>query len=66
MKSRVTSHVLNNFTNTEEEWLVPMLSAIAEAVPYLASDDDAGFTTKVALTLKPPVKTPKPSVAKDG
>ncbi|HEX9160038.1 MAG TPA: aminoacyl-tRNA hydrolase, partial [Rhizomicrobium sp.] len=48
-KSRVTSHVLNNFSKAEEEWLVPLLSAIAEAAPYLARDDDPGFTTKVAL-----------------
>jgi len=66
-RSRVTSHVLNNFTKAEEEWLVPLLSAIADAAPWLARDDDAGFTTRVALTLKPPVKTPpKPDVAKDG
>jgi PTH1 family peptidyl-tRNA hydrolase len=65
-KSHVTSHVLNNFTRAEEEWLVPVLSAIAEAAPWLAGDDDAGFTTKVALTLKPPVKTPKPVAARDG
>jgi PTH1 family peptidyl-tRNA hydrolase len=60
-KSRVTSHVLNNFTKADEQWLVPLLSAIAEAAPYLARDDDPGFTTKVALTLKPPTKTPKPA-----
>lgn len=65
-KSRVTSHVLNNFTKTEEEWLVPLLSAIGEAAPYLARDDDPGFTTKVALTLKPPTKTPRPAAGKDG
>ena len=65
-KSRVRSHVLNNFTKAEEEWLVPLLSAIAEAAPWLARDDDPGFTTKVALTLKPPVKTPKPQAVKDG
>jgi len=66
-KSRVTSHVLNNFSKADEEWLVPLLSAIAEAAPYLARDDDPGFTTKAALTLKPPVKTPKPAPpAKDG
>jgi PTH1 family peptidyl-tRNA hydrolase len=65
-KSRVTSHVLNNFTRAEEEWLVPLLSAIAEAVPYLARDDDPGFTTRVALMLKPPVRTPKPATGKDG
>jgi len=65
-KSRVTSHVLNNFTKADEAWLVPLLSAIAEAAPWLARDDDAGFTTKVALTLKPAAKTPKPVAARDG
>jgi len=65
-KSRVTSHVLNNFSKAEEGWLVPLLSAIAEAAPWLARDDDAGFTTKVALTLKPPAKTPKPVAPRDG
>ncbi|HEX3429823.1 MAG TPA: aminoacyl-tRNA hydrolase [Rhizomicrobium sp.] len=65
-RTRVTSHVLNNFTKAEEEWLVPLLSAIAEGAPYLARDDDAGFTTRVALTLKPPMKTPKPEAKKDG
>src|SRR5207248_3984925 len=66
-KSRVTSHVLDNFSKIDEEWLVPLLSAIAEAAPYLARDDDPGFTTKAALTLKPPVKTPKPAAPiKDG
>jgi PTH1 family peptidyl-tRNA hydrolase len=63
-KSRVVSHVLNNFSKAEEEWLAPMLSAIAEAAPWLARDDDAGFMNKVAVTLKPPVKKPLP--AKDG
>jgi peptidyl-tRNA hydrolase, PTH1 family len=53
-KARVYGHVLNNFSKTDEDWLVPMLSAIAEAAPYLAKDDEAGFTTKVALLLKPP------------
>src|SRR5207302_10930733 len=38
-RSRVTSHVLNNFTKAEEEWLVPVLSAIADAAPWLARDD---------------------------
>jgi PTH1 family peptidyl-tRNA hydrolase len=64
-KSRVTSHVLNNFSKAEEEWLVPLLSAVAEAAPLLARDDDPGFMNKVAVTLKPPVKNPKPASAKD-
>ena len=28
--------------------------------PYLAKDDDAGFMNKIAVTLNPPVKKPKP------
>lgn len=59
-KSRVHGHVLNNFSKADEDWLVPMLSAIAEAAPHLAKDDEAGFTTKIALILKPPVKKEKP------
>ena len=57
-KSRVHGHVLNNFSKADEDWLVPMLTAIADAAPWLAKDDDVGFMNKVALTLKPPAKKP--------
>jgi peptidyl-tRNA hydrolase, PTH1 family len=56
----VHGHVLNNFSKADEAWLVPMLSAIAEAAPLLANDDDVGFLNKMALLLKPPEKKPKP------
>ena len=64
-KSRVTSHVLHNFSKAEEEWLVPLLSAIAEAAPWLARDDSPGFMNKVAVTLKPPVTKSAPPAAKE-
>jgi peptidyl-tRNA hydrolase, PTH1 family len=57
-KSRVHSHVLSNFSKADEDWLAPMLDAIAEAAPMLAKDDDPGFMNKVALMLHPPVKKP--------
>ena len=60
-KGRVHGHVLNNFSKADEDWLVPLLSAIAEAAPLLAKDDDVGFMNKVALILKPPEKKPKPA-----
>jgi peptidyl-tRNA hydrolase, PTH1 family len=60
-KGRVHGHVLNNFSKADEDWLVPLLSAIAEAAPLLARDDDVGFMNKVALILKPPEKKPKPA-----
>jgi PTH1 family peptidyl-tRNA hydrolase len=63
-KSRVSGHVLGNFSKHDEDWLVPMLSAIAEAAPFLAKDDDNGFMNKVTLILHPPVHKPKPPAAK--
>jgi PTH1 family peptidyl-tRNA hydrolase len=59
-KTRVHGHVLGSFTKAELEWFLPMLDAIVDAAPYLARDDDAGFMNKVAVTLNPPPKNPKP------
>jgi PTH1 family peptidyl-tRNA hydrolase len=52
-KHRVHGHVLGNFSRDDEDWLVPLLSAVAEAAPLLAKDDDAGFMNKVALLTQP-------------
>jgi peptidyl-tRNA hydrolase, PTH1 family len=59
-KERVHGHVLENFSKADEEWLVPLLSAIAKAAPFLAKDDDAGFMNRIAVTLNPPPKKPMP------
>ena len=59
-KHRVHGHVLGNFSKADEDWLVPMLTAIADASPLLAKDDDVGFMNKVALLTKPPAKKEKP------
>ena len=67
-RTRVHSHVLSNFSKADEEWLVPMLDAVAEATTYLAKDDDAGFMNKVAVMLRPNEKKPnekKPAPVKD-
>ncbi len=53
-KHRVHGHVLGNFSKADEDWLVPLLGAIADAAPLLARDDDAGFMNKVALLTQPP------------
>lgn len=63
-KHRVHGHVLGNFSKADEDWLVPMLSAIAESAPLLAKDDDIGFMNKVVLLIKPPEKKAKPDAAK--
>ena len=57
---RVHGHVLANFSKADEDWLIPLLSALAEAAPLLAEHDLIGFMSKVALLLHPPVKKEKP------
>ena len=68
-KSRVTGHVLQNFSKSDLEWFKPMLDAMVEAAPLLAQDDDAGFRSKVALLLAPAkpekAKTEKSDKKKD-
>ena len=64
-KDRVHGHVLQNFSKADEEWLVPVLTAIAEAAPLLAENDLIGFMNKAALCLHPPEKKPKPDNEKD-
>ena len=58
-KDRVSGHVLQNFSKDDVSWLKPLVEAMVEAAPLLAKDDDAGFTSKVALILKPPANSKK-------
>lgn len=59
-KARVTGHVLGDFARADQEWLAPLLDAMAKAAPKLA-DGDAPFMNAVALTLAPskPKEPPK-------
>src|ERR1700744_1438144 len=58
-KSRVSGHVLQNFSKDDIGWLQPLVEAMVEAAPFLAKEDDAGFMSKVALLLKPPAPKKK-------
>ena len=53
-KDVIKHHVLNDFSKADDRWLVPLLEAVAKAAPFLALDDDPGFSNKVALLLQPP------------
>lgn len=53
-KSRVTGHVLGDFSKTDRTWLEPLLDAIVKAMPLLMAGDDPGFMNKVALLTRPP------------
>ncbi|MEL7488386.1 MAG: aminoacyl-tRNA hydrolase [Pseudomonadota bacterium] len=58
-RSKVTGHVLGNFSKTDGEWLGPLLDAMAAAAPKLC-DDGAKFMSDVALRLAPPKRRPAP------
>lgn len=63
VKELVQPYVLQNFDAEEMQWVVPLIDAVAEAVPLLITGDAPGFMTKVALILKPP--PPKPPRGED-
>lgn len=54
-KHLVQRWALSDFAKGERElWVNPLLDAIADAAPYLAAGDDAGFMNRVALKAPPP------------
>ena len=67
-KARVTKWVLGDFAKADRTWLDPLIDAIAEAAPALATGSDATFANKVHTLLgdKPerkPAKSTKNSLA---
>jgi PTH1 family peptidyl-tRNA hydrolase len=65
IKELVHMHVLHDFAKSDREWLDPLIDAIAQAAPYLADGDDAGFMNKVALLTAPPKPEPKSKEPKE-
>ena len=60
-KSKVTNHVLGNFSKADQDWLQPMLNAMAAAAAFLTVDDQR-FATDVAQRLVPA----RPAVGDNG
>lgn len=51
VKELVARWVLNDFAKADQEWLAPLLEAIAKAAPRLAKNDQSRFLTDVAKEL---------------
>ena len=51
VKELVQGWVLHDFSRDDQAWLVPLLDAIADAAPRLATGDSARFLTDVARML---------------
>ncbi len=62
-KELVNSYVLHDFARADREWVEPLLGAIAENAPLLATGDDASFMNRVhlATTDEPERAEPKRS-----
>ncbi len=58
-KDRVNPHVLGDFAKADQDWLQPLLDAIADNAELIAKGDDAGFLNKIALATG--TATPKPA-----
>jgi PTH1 family peptidyl-tRNA hydrolase len=58
--AKVAGHVLANFSKSDEDWLAPMLSAVADAAPFFATQDMIGFMNKVGAILHPQEHKPQP------
>ena len=65
-KDRVSGYVLHDFAKADAAWLEPLLDAVADSFPLLASGDEAGFMNKVSLLTAPPKpKKDKPAPRPD-
>lgn len=51
-KDAVIGYVLHDFSKADQDWLEPVLDAIADAAGLLAAGDDARFQTEVARRLQ--------------
>ena len=53
-KGQVTSHVLKDFSKTDNEWLEKLIPALADHAEFLVRGDDGEYMNKVSMNLKPP------------
>ncbi|MCZ2328716.1 aminoacyl-tRNA hydrolase [Bartonella sp. F02] len=51
-KELVHQHVLGNFTQSDQEWLSPLLSTIAHNIAALIEGDNNHFMNKISLAMK--------------
>jgi len=62
-KDLVSAYVLHDFAKADQDWLEPLLDAIADAAGRLTAGDAARFLTDVARKLQPDRKTDKTEAA---
>lgn len=53
-KDRVSGYVLNDFAKDDQDWLVPLLDAVADNIAQVFAGKDSDFMTRVAQAVNPP------------
>ncbi|MFC1673300.1 aminoacyl-tRNA hydrolase [Pseudomonadota bacterium] len=53
-RDRVTGHVLKDFAKADQDWLVPILDAVADYIDLVIAEKDSDFMTRVAQAVNPP------------
>jgi peptidyl-tRNA hydrolase, PTH1 family len=53
-KDLVHSYVLHDFAKADEDWLSPLIGALASEAPLLAAGDAISYMSRVALLTQPP------------
>lgn len=56
-KSRVTGHVLGDFAKADQEWLDPLLEAVAKYMPLLVGNEESTFLNRLNAALPKEAKT---------
>lgn len=57
-RDRVTGYVLSDFSRADEDWLDPLVEAVAALAPLLPENNGAKFTSELALRYRPPGDEP--------
>lgn len=67
-KDKVTGHVLSDFSKADQDWLIPLLDAVADNIASVIDEKDTDFMSRVGQALLPPreekAKKPAPADAK--
>lgn len=50
-RDQVVGYVLHDFAKSDQDWLAPLLVAMADECHLLIKGDDAGFTNRLALSV---------------
>lgn len=56
-KNRVSGYVLKDFSKADQDWLEPLVDAVADNIDCILDERDSDFTTRVAAVIRPNIKS---------